>query len=338
MANFQNTILLNALSMLTDKANKDLRAPAYGATQAFNDLKRDVILNFDAFRASDKSGLRTLQVDYLRRDTDTVNSSRSASLTGKMGTSKRDTLTFVTYAREFTISDDVAKNNTMNAARQLASQIRNARLDIGASIEDAMITKLEAFKNQVQGGRNLGTWDGTNFLMSVANASEDRYFNIIEAEMQMLDYNGPLQLINFGSLNETRSWQAAQGAANTNNLQFQYQGKTFYTANRITNSSDHVGTSYAVEEGAIALVDWIPGKNETGLMNHAEWDFMAIPDPFNIFDRMALAVQKSVADSTGISGDTQDAVWKYELSLDVAAYIPTITTQKLVNKYVLSKS
>jgi hypothetical protein len=49
-------------------------------------------------------------------------------------------------------------------------------------------------------------------------------------------------------------------------------------------------------------------------------------------------VQDSSAGGANIGGNTQDAVWLYELSIDVAFYIPTITTQKLVNKYALSKT
>jgi hypothetical protein len=339
MANYANTVLLAALSELTEKSNKDLRAPQYGATRAFNDYKRDVILNFDEFQAIEaEPDLRTRSVDYLRRDSQSVGSSRAASLTGAMGTSTRTNLTFVTYSREFTLSDDNARNNTQNAVKQLAAQIRNARLDLGAAIETAAITKLEAFKNTVDLSSGLTTWDSSNYLNSVANADEDRYFNIISTEMQMRDYNGMLQCINYGTLNEIKYWQSAQGAANSSNLQFQYGDKTFYTSNSVTNSSDHVGTSYVVEEGALGLVDWIPPKNRNGLLGHADFDFTAMPDPFGIFDNFSLAVEKKVQDSSGIGGNTQDAVWLYEMSIDVGFFIPDITTQKLVNKYVLSKT
>jgi hypothetical protein len=114
-----------------------------------------------------------------------------------------------------------------------------------------------------------------------------------------------------------------------------------YTSNSITTSSDHVGTSYAVEVDSLGLVDWIPPKNRNGLV-HGIKEFTQIGDPFGIFDRMALMTEKQVLDSssggTNRGGNTQDAVWLYELSVDVAYYIPTITTQKLVNKYVFSKT
>jgi hypothetical protein len=44
-----NTVLLNALAMLNERSNKDLRAPNYGATKTFNKYKRDVILNYEEF-------------------------------------------------------------------------------------------------------------------------------------------------------------------------------------------------------------------------------------------------------------------------------------------------
>jgi len=92
------------------------------------------------------------------------------------------------------------------------------------------------------------------------------------------------------------------------------------------------------EDNSLALVDWIPAKNREGLIGHAEWDFTSFPDPFGIFDTMALAVQKKVQNTSTYGGNSQDAVTLYEMSVDVAFYIPTITTQYLVNKYVYSKT
>ena len=338
MANYANTVLLNALADLSDQANKDFRAPAYGVTRAFNDRKRNVISNYDMFaKQPTEVDLRTQQVDYLRREAQTPGSSRAASLTGNMGTSTRDSLTWVTYAVEFTISDDNARNNTQGAAKQLAKQIENARLDIGGAIETAGVTKLEAFRNTVDVSSPMSTWNGaTSYYNLVATADQDRYFNIMETEMGMRDYNGGLQIINYGTLNELIKWQENQGLANSSNLTFQYGNKTFYTSNSISNSSDHQGTSYVVENDSIALLDWIPAKNREGLPNHGIHGFTSMPDPFGIFDSMALAIEYKVQDSSAIGGNTQDAVWLYELSVDVAFYIPTITTQKLVNKYVLS--
>ena len=337
MASYLNTILLTALGQLSEQSNKDLRLPQYGATRAFNDRKRNVITNYEDFAKQEAEvDLRGQRVDYLRRDTQTVNSNRASDLTGALGTSTSDSLTFVTYAREFTLSDDNARNNTQGAAKQLAYQMKNARMDIGADIETAAVAKLEAFLNTTDVSSPMSTWSSDNNWNLISNEDQDRYFNIMETEMQMRDYNSGLQIVNYGTLNEMIAWQANQGTANSNNLTFQYGNKSFYTSNTITNSSDHVGTSYVCEEDSLALVDWIPAKNREGLPNHAEWDFTSIADPFGMFDNLALAVQAKVQSSAAIGGNTQDAVWLYEMSVDVAFYIPTITTQYLVNKYVYS--
>ncbi len=328
--------------MLPDPANKDFRAPAYGVTRAFNDRKRNVIMNYDAFAKQNSDvDLRAQKVDYLRRHTVALGTSRAASLTGAYGTSTRDTLTWVTYTREWTLSDDNIRDNTLGP-QMLAKAIKNARLDIGAGIETAGVTKLEAFRNTVDVSSPHSTWDSVNYINKVANANEDRYINIVENEMRQRDYNGMLQIINYGSVNEILNWQENQSVGNSSNLQFQLGDKMFYTSNSITNGSDYVGTTYTCEEDSLALVDWIPAKNRESLVDHNDFSFTSIPDPFGIFGPMALAVQKSVADTsaTGTTrgGNTQDAVWKYELSVDVAFFIPTITTQKLVNKYGLLTS
>jgi len=337
MASYLETVLLTALGQLSEEANKDMRLPQYGATRAFNDHKRNVITNYEDFAKQEAEvDLRSMRVDYLRRDTQTVNSYRASDFTGALGDSTSDTLTWVTYAREFTLSDDNARNNTQGAAKQLAYQIKNARMDIGASIETAAVAKLEAFLNTTDVSSPMTTWSSDNNWNLVSNENEDRYFNYIETEMQMRNYNGPLQFINYGTLNEMIKWQQNQGTANSQNLTFQYGNKSFYTSNTISNSSDHYGTTYACEENSLALVDWIPAKNREGLMNFAAFDFTSIPDPFGIFDGMALGIQKKVLQTTSTGGNTQDANWIYELSVDVAFYIPTITTQYLVNKYVYS--
>lgn len=343
MANYANTVKLDALSMLMETANKDFRPANYGATKAFNDFKRDVILNFDDFQNEESEpDLRTRKVDYLRRDTDTVNSSRSASLTGKMGTSTRDTLTFVTYAREFTLSDDNARSNTQNAARQLAAQMRNARLDIAASIETDAVTKLEAFKSTTDPDSTLSTWDSTNYVSEIANANKIDYYNYMATEMRKRNYNAGLQEIHTYSADALINYQSNQGAGNEDNLQYQYSDFTFYRSNSVTNLSDYFCTSYVCEERSLGLVDWIPAKNREGLEDHGDKSFSAMPDPMGIFDGLALMVEKKVQDSSAggqnIGGNTQDAVWLYEMSIDVAFFIPTITSDKLVCKYGLLSS
>jgi len=342
MANYANTLQLDALSMLMENSNKDFRPANYGATKAFNDYKRDVILNYDEFQAIEaEPDLRDRKVDYLRRDSQTVNSSRSASLSGAMGTSSRDSLTFVNYSREFTISDDNARSNTFNASRQLAAQMRNARLDIAAEIESDAVTKLEAYKNTVDPSSELSSWDSSNYVNEIANTNKDQYFNYIQTEMQGRDYNGNIQVISTNAANALLNYQTAQGAGNSENLQFQYPGLEWYWSNSVTNLSDYFCTTYAVESRGLGLVDWVPAKNRETLM-HGLWDFSTMPDPMGIFDRFALATYKTVQDSTDgdadIGGNTQDAVWLFEMSVDVAFYIPTITTQKLVNKYGLLSS
>jgi hypothetical protein len=338
-----NTALLNALAELSDPANKDMRVPNYGATKTFNKYKKNVILNYDEFNLiRNQSDLQTKQIDYLKRVSGTVNSYRSASLSGEMPDSVRDTLTFVTYSRQFTISDDVARNNTQKAQKQIVAQIRNSRLDIGSEIEDAAVAKLELFKNTVQGDRGLGTWNDTTYTMGIANGSKTEYYNYIESEMRALDYSGMLQEVHNHTLNSLINYQTAQGGNNSANLQFQYPNFEFEMTNAVETggySTDYFGNSYVIPAGTIALVDWIPGKNREGYINHGLWDFTAMPDPFGLFDTMAVAVYKTVQDSSSggedIGGNTQDAVWLYEVSIDVAFYIPALSTGKLVQKYGL---
>ena len=333
-----NTVLLNALAMLNEKSNKDLRAPNYGATKTFNKYKRDVIQNYDEFaKVKKQSDLQTTQIDYLRRDSQSVGSARTHSLTAVYPASTRDTVTFTTYQRVFSVSWGQVANNTIKFSQQLANQIVNARLDIGASIETAAIAKLETFKNTTKGSRSLGTWDSDVSVQEFANANKTNYYNLIRASMAELDYTGTYQELHTGALEEMKFYQLAQGLGNSANLQFQYPDFDLELATSISNASDYYGTSYVVPSASIALVDWIPDKNRIGLDHAGAWRFDAIPDPFGIFDQMALATYETVVDGS-TAGGGQDAVYTYEMSIDVALYIPTLTTGKLVQKFGLTSA
>jgi len=333
-----NTVLLNALAMLNERSNKDMRAPNYGATKTFNKYKRQVIQNYDEFNlVKNQSDLQTKQIDYLSRDSQSVVDARSHSLSAVYPASTRDTLTFTTYARVFSVSWGQASNNTIKFAAQLANQITNARLDIGADIETAAIAKLETFKNTVQGNRSLGTWDSGVSVQEFAIANKTNYYNLIRASMAELDYNGTYQEVHTGALEEMKFFQLAQGSANSANLQFQYPDFDLELATSITNASDYYGTSYVVPSASIASVDWIPDKNRIGLDHAGAWRFDSIPDPFGIFDQMALATYETVIDGS-TAGGAQDAVYTYEMSVDVALYIPALTTGKLVQKFGLTSA
>jgi hypothetical protein len=339
MSNYANTVLLAALSELSEKSNFDMRAPEYGATNVFNKYKKDVILNYDELVSVKKqSDLQTAYVDYLRYNSGSVGSSRTHSLSGDIGDSTRDTLSFVTYQREFTLSDGITRNNVFKAAKMMQQQIISARLDIGSSIETAAVAALEAARNTVQGNRpssGIGTWDGANnYVYEIANADSNNYYNYIRAAQAALDYTGNFQEVHTVNLEALKWYQLAQGTANSANMQYQYPDFDLNLSTSITNASDYEGTSYVVPVASVGLVDWIPEKNREGL-KHGIWDFNAIPDPFGVFDRLALATYYTVADGSTYGGP-QDAQWIFEMSVDVAFFIPTITTQKIVNKYALT--
>jgi hypothetical protein len=336
MANYSYTVLLDALAMLNEKSNQDLRAPNYGATKTFNKYKKEVVLNYDEFTNSrNQSELQTKKIDYLRRDAQSVASARTASITGAYGLSTRDTISFTTYAREFTVSIGWAANNVFKMAQMLQNQIVNARLDIGASIETAAVAKLETYKNTTQGSRTLGTWDSGVSVQEFVIASKANYYNLIRASLAELDYSGTFQEVHTGALEEMKFYQLAQGVGNSSNLQFQYPDFDLELSTSITNASDYYGTSYVVPSASVALIDWIPEINRVGLRGHGEWDLISMPDPFGIFDSMALAVYKDVVNST-TNGGTQDPVYLYELSIDVGLWCPTLTTGKIANKFGLT--
>ena len=338
---YKDSVLLAAVGLMDKKFNsKELRKPVYGATSAFVN-KRSILI--PTHKDIWKSEVQTLTAKYLERDAVAITNARSCTPTANLGDSGTLDLSWTTYTHTATTSIKVFENNEYRRLEAFQNDIYNRFMDLYAEIEDDAVAFLEANRTGVQGLRTLNTWDGAADVMRVALADRDNYLNYIKNELYAQRYRNTLMDIHSMNFMSMYRQQFAQGAANDENLKFQYPGFEHYDSYEVTNGTGSVfGTSYIVEEGGIALLDWIPAINRNGQKSEDGHIWTTMKDPFGYDFTWAVHIIDACADTTYSSGTdprgaTQDYTRTYEFSLDLSfnAAPITVALETPIHKYEL---
>jgi len=338
---YKDSVLLAAVGLMDKKFNsKELRKPLYGATSAFVN-KRNLLIpsHKDIWKAEEQ----TLTAKYLERDAIAIGSARSCSPTANYGDSGTLDLSWTTYSHTAKTSVKVFENNYYSAIEQFQNDIYNRFMDLYAEIESDAVAFLEANRTGVQGLRTLNTWDGAGDVMQTALADRDNYLNYIKTEAYAQRYRNTLMDIHSINMMSVYRQQFAQGASNDENLKFQYPGYEHYDSFEVTNGTGNVfGTSYIVEEGGIALLDWIPAINRRGQESKKGEVWTKMADPFGYPFVWSVYITDGCADTTYSSGTdpkggTQDYQRVYEFSLDLSfnAAPITVANETPIMKYQL---
>lgn len=336
---FKDSVLLNAIGLMDKKFNsKELRKPVFGAETAFLQKRSMLIPNVEAIRKAEQ---QTVTAKYLERNAVGIGSARSCSPTAAYGDTNTMDLSWTTYSHTAKTAVKVGENNYYDQLVLFQNDIYNRFLDLHTAIEAAGIAYLDANRTGIQGNRTLNTWDGGADIMRVANADRDDYLNFIKTEAYQDEYRGTLMDIHGIPQMAVYRQQFAQGASNDENLQFQYPGFEHYDSAAISNGTGSVfGTSYIVEEGGIALLDWIPAINRKGQESKKGEVWTTMPDPFGYPLTWSVFITDGCVDTTYSSGTdprgkTQDYVRTYEFSIDLSFNHAPLTAagQEVIMKY-----
>lgn len=324
MANYQPSILLDAVGIITDPFNKHEFRPGYfGATEAFMKYRDFSVPDLAEIR---KSPLRATTARYLTRTNQSAVTARGCAVTASLGDSATETITWAT--RGFTVMTSAKQfdNNYYSQAKAFANDLYNGMLNAHEDIETLAVAYLEANKTGVNNGSAfMGTWDGVNDIFDIAVADKTRYYNYLKTIMRENKYRGELNIIQNVAASAIMWEQMAQGISNDTNEQYQYRGLNFIESDTVTAASDYLINSYVVPDHAISLLDWIPPLNVRGAKEGAyEWTTMG--DLFGLPITWSVYKITSCADTTGTGGDTQDLVTKYEVTCDFGFVKAPITT------------
>jgi hypothetical protein len=324
MANYQNSILTDAIGILSKRFQAhELRPGYFGATEAFFNYRDYSIPNLSDIRLSPQ---RTSTIKYLTRSNQAAVTARSCTPTAAFGDSGTANLTYATYGFTVKTSEKLADNNYFNRATMFANDLYNGMLDAHEDIETAAVAYLEANKTGVNVGDGwMGTFDTGDDIFNIALADKTRYYNYLATVMRENKYRGALEAVQNVSAGAVMLEQMAQGSSNSTNLNYQFQNILFRESSNVTTASDYLINSYVVDPYAIAVVDWIPPLNRRGFIKgQEEWTVMG--DLFGLPIQWSVFKKEACTDTTSIGGDTQDPVTVYECTVDLAFVKAPLTT------------
>ena len=324
MANYQPSVLLAAIGIITDRFNAHEMRPGYfGATDAFLKYRDFSVPNLADIR---KSPQRTTTVKYLTRTAQAAVAARSCTVTAALGDSATADISWVTKGFTLYQSAKLFDNNYYSAQQAFANDLYNGMLDAHEDLETAAVAYLEANKTGVNGGAAwMGTFDTVNDIFNVAVADKTRYYNYLKTVMRENKYRGELNVIQNVAASAVMWEQMAQGMANAANQQYQYRDLNFIDSNYVTTASDYLINSYVVPANSISLLDWIPPMNVVG-RKEGSYEWTTMGDIFGLPITWSVFKTTECANTTGIGGDSQDLVTKYEVTCDFGFVKAPITT------------
>lgn len=141
------------------------------------------------------------------------------------------------------------------------------------------------------------------------------FFQRVKTIMKQNYFGGQADIIVDPNLNIQFEQQAAQGAANSTNLGYNWPGLRIVESIELADADYTNGVALAFPTGQVSAINWIPKQNRNG------WgDYNSYVGGYGTFNFMgfqfALHGYAGRSDTSGTNGQTQDVTMELELSLD----------------------
>lgn len=317
MANYAASVLAEAQLILNDRlagAEKRLKAPA-NVVGAFMKNTALSIPNVGDLRTKEE---RPEKAYFHNRTKRSNTSSRTHNHTGAVGDSTEVTLAYSTYGDTFTTSLKRSDNNVFSDAQIMANELENAFKNIYESMDAGALAYLGTNKSTVNAATKNGVFDATNDVFEIANANIARFIQHAKSMLRQNYYPGRSELILDPVLFLEAEHYLNQGSGNSTNTSYQV-GENLWEAITLTDANYPDGSGYAIPEGTIGMVDWIPLQNRQGQGSYESYNggYGTIVDPIS---GLTLAVHgySQRADTSSAGGDTQDLTTEWEISVDIS--------------------
>jgi hypothetical protein len=256
---------------------------------------------------------------------------RTFNHTGVKGDSAILTPSWTSYDDKFNMSLKQADNSIYSAQEQFENEIENVIANFAGGLEDAAVNYAFNNRSQVNGDTTEGTFNGTDFVYEIDEATKGgRAVQITKSVMDNLAYRMGLVVfcdtIAFNKFEEL----AAQGAQNSTNFSFQFNGVRFVKSLGLGSLFGGLASAYSkgswvvCEEGSLASLPWIPKQNVEGTSTK-EQDYGSILNPIDNLN-YAIHSYSQRANDVANNGYTQDEVTQYEISIDIALSHAPLTT------------
>lgn len=277
--------------------------------------------NYDVLRKRED---RTVETNYKVRGSRSLGTGgRTHNHTGTKGDTALLTPSWTTYDDVFNISVKQADNSLYELDAQLAQEFQDTVANFAEGLETVATAYIFSNRSGVNNGTAEGTFDATDDVWEITESTHGtRAIQITKSVMHENKYGGPYVIFcDTISFNKFES-DAAQGAANSTNLSFQFNGVTFVHSVELGALGGALVSAYAAgfwivaEIGAFGVLPWIPKQNRMGKSTKVN-DWRSLINPV---DNISYAVHsyETLADDSSNNGSAQDVVTQYEVSVDIA--------------------
>jgi hypothetical protein len=315
MANFDTSNLLTAQTMLTDKyAQPEMRmkpAPAFSLLTANSDF---LMVGAETLRTRED---RAIEAHLLARTKRNSGSTRVHNHTGTIDDSQKVSLSWTTKSDKFAISLKLLDKSLFDFNTVLANKFEQACMNILEDKETEAIAYLRAQRATQQPTLKGASFDATNDAVEIDAANANSFLQRVKSVMKQNYFAGQLDVIADSNMQIAFDAQAAQGAGNATNLQYQFPGVRIVESVELADANYASGIVLAMPQGSAGALNWIPKQNRTG------WgDYNSYVGGYGIFRFMgytfAVHGYAQRADTSASNGDTQDVQMEFEVSFDTS--------------------
>lgn len=282
----------------------------------FNSFRRQTEIMIPSHNAIKNAAKRaTGEVNYMNRVARSLGTSGEIfNHTGTPGTSAVLVPAWTPYDDKMKYSVKQANKSVFELEEMVMAEMTNLFINFAEGLESAAAAFLHANRSGVNVATVEGTFNATNDVFEIVEDTTSilktgyRAVQIMGSTMLLNKWSGAMSVycdtIGFNKVQAL----AAQGAQNATNTSFQFQGMEFVISHELNAAAVALGYTQGyfivAPVGTLAVLDWIPVQNRTGLVTSVN-QYGTIVDP-NTGLSLATHTYEARADLQGAAGDRQD--------------------------------
>ena len=324
MANYTTANLVKAQIWLNGEfqsSEKRFRTPA--VFQLFNSTdSRRLFPNYETLKTAVN---RVIEANYFLRSAAALSTGGiSHNHTGGQGDSGTLTPSWTPYSVTWSMTLKQANISTASWQDLFNDNLGNKVADFAEGLDDVSSAYLFNNRTGVNAAAVKGSFNAVSDAYEIVDATYgEESMSITRVVMDINKYQGGVYDVVCDSNSFTTfQKQAAQGAANSTNLSFQFMNVTFIHDPALAARAVALNVLYvngfwlAVPRGTVSVLPWIPIQNRQGIETK-ENKYGTILNPV---DRLQYGIHEysQRADGSAVNGQTQDVLTEYEMFIFLA--------------------
>tara|TARA_R110000796_G_scaffold215887_1_gene331913 strand:- start:670 stop:1716 length:1047 start_codon:yes stop_codon:yes gene_type:complete len=258
-------------------------ASNYGAYNCFRDQTNSPTgIISDDLRAKALAAYdTTLSIPVLEKEAFTItNVSQPVTIAGDPGTSALYNVTFIDYYFGFRSFPTTYHNNEITEDREFARKLKGFETALMKALEAAALTALETAKTQVLTDNLGGRYTLTGNIITAPLAEQEYVLGDSGVLFAGNDMFSELDIVGNNSFNSmVRTQLKENGAVQAVDKNYQWQDKTMYFSNSLTNPADVKATFFGIQKDCIGFLQQFAPDCVAGSTTRSgyEWDIETLP-------------------------------------------------------------